>query len=201
MALTQFKNTPFWGRLVLPLWQWDAQEKFRRLQPFLKSEAKILEIGSGLGSVTSHFRQQGLQITPVDIADASLLPGTTPQIYDGGCLPFTDRSFDTVLLLTVLHHIADPIQTIGEAQRVGNTVLIIEDIYTNPVQKYLTYGVDSLMNLEFRDHPHSNHTDAEWQSIFQNLGLELIYTESYAFVGFFRQVIYVLRSPQQPNSN
>jgi SAM-dependent methyltransferase len=193
MGLEILQRYPLLAKLVLPLWRWDARQKFRRLEAFLSPEDTLLEVGSGLGSVTGYFREKGLNVTPLDIQDLSLIPQTKPLIYDGRRIPFDDNIFTGVLLLTVLHHTQEPITILQEAKRLTPRIIIIEDIYTNKWQKYLTYTVDSLVNLEGKEHPHNNHTDAEWREIFRALDLEIIYSYDYPFLGLFRQVVYVLK--------
>lgn len=197
MGLEILQKKRFLANLVLPIWLWDAKQKFNRLSFFLHPEDKILEIGSGLGTVTHHFKQQGLQITPLDLQDLTVIPNIKPIIYDGKKLPFADDTFDRVLILTVLHHTTNPVSVILEAARVGRQIIIIEDIYRNWLQKYLTFFVDSLVNFEFIGHPHSNQTDDQWKHIFQDLNLTISYSTSHQFLIFFRQSVYVLEKPKK----
>ena len=130
----------------------------------------------------------------MDVQDLSLTDQIEPVIYDGKNLPFADKSFDTVLLLTVLHHIPEAETVLKECQRVADKIIIIEDIYKNQVQKYLTYFTDSLFNFEFIGHPHSNKRDSEWRNLFADLNLELKYTEQEQVLLFFTQVLYHLEN-------
>lgn len=193
MGLEILKRQPWLGRLVLPLWLWDAQHKFNRLNSFLPKNAKYLEIGCGLGTVTSYFRQQGLEVTSLDIQNTSLISDVIPIIYQGKQIPFEDNQFDLVLLLTVLHHTENPLHLLEEAKRVGKTIIIIEDIYDNWLQKYLTYTVDSIVNWEFSRHPHNNLRDLAWKQVFTQLNMHLVFTQSYRFLALFKQVIYILQ--------
>ncbi|MGK7947049.1 MAG: class I SAM-dependent methyltransferase [Microcystaceae cyanobacterium] len=192
MGLEIIKKTPLLTRLMLPLWQWDAHQKFKRLEPFLSNQDSILELGCGLGTVTDYFQKQGLKVQPVDIENFSIFPRIKPIVYDGKNIPFKDKSFDIVLLLTVLHHVSDIISVLTEAKRAGQKIIIIEDIYDNKIQQYFTYAVDSIVNFEFQGHPHNNRTDTEWKTIFQSLKLKLVYQYDYSFVYLFKQVIYIL---------
>ena len=74
----------------------------------------------------------------------------------------------------------------------ASRIIIMEDIYSNSLQKYLTFFVDSLVNLEFSDHPHSNKTDEEWRELFRKNGLKLVDAKYHRFLLFFRQVTYYL---------
>lgn len=194
MGLDIIQQSPWLTQLMLPLWNWDARQKFKRLEPWLNHQDFILELGSGLGTVTHHFRQQGCKIVPLDIKNFSLFSQVQPIIYEGQNIPFEDKVFPNILLLTVLHHTVNVVSLLCEAKRVGHKIMIIEDIYQNKFQQYLTYAVDSLVNFEFREHPHNNRTDEEWQKLFEQLNLKLIHTEQYSFLFFFKQVIYILET-------
>ncbi|MGK7955013.1 MAG: class I SAM-dependent methyltransferase [Crocosphaera sp.] len=196
MGLEIIHQYPCLARLMLPLWQWDAHQKFKRLEAWLNHEDFILELGSGLGTVTHYFQQQGFTIVPLDIQNVSLFSEVNPIIYEGQKIPFENHTFSTVLLLTVLHHTVDVVSVLCEAKRVGRKIMIIEDIYDNKIQQYLTYTVDSLVNFEFSEHPHNNQTDEEWKNLFKRLKLKLIYTETYSFLYFFKQVIYILETSE-----
>ena len=55
---------------------------------------------------------------------------------------------------------------------------------------------DSRVNLEFKDHPHSNRNDAGWKKLFQALNLEIIEEKQFKTLLVFRQVIYVLKKSE-----
>jgi alpha-1,6-mannosyltransferase len=164
-----------------------------RIARHLTREDSILDLGSGHGGLCLALRREGFDVTPVDVQNLSFFPEIVPIIYDGENLPFIDGTFDTSMLITMLHHTPDPEAVLREALRVTRKRLVImEDIYSNPVQRELTYFTDSLVNLEFEGHPHTNKTDAEWLKLFDQLGLRLVYREDFRTLVFFRQVIYVV---------
>lgn len=171
-----------------------AEDKYRRINGLLNKEEKILDLGAGKCALSLLLKERGYNVTPVDVQDLSLTDQIEPVIYDGKNLPFADKSFDTVLLLTVLHHIPEAETVLKECQRVADKIIIIEDIYKNQVQKYLTYFTDSLFNFEFIGHPHSNKRDSEWRDLFAELNLELKYTEQEQVLLFFTQVLYHLEN-------
>ena len=192
MSLAAIKNTSFLRQIIFKVWLWDAEFKLKRITKFLSPKDKILDIGTGPGSVCLLLQQTGYHVTPIDVEDQTFSEDVDPQIYDGNKLPYKDNSIDTALILTVLHHTSDPVQVLSEAKRVAKKIIIIEDIYSNPIQKYLTYIVDSIVNLEFRDHPHSNKSDKEWKHTFANLGLNLNEARYDRFLLFFKQATYFL---------
>ncbi len=183
------------GPLKIPLlaaWRWDARQKFGRIKLVLTSGAGILDIGSGYGTVTEVLRDNGFEVTAVDVEDQSVQPELKPLVYDGEALPFPSRSFNFSLLLTVLHHTPEPAKVLAEAARVGEKVLVIEDVYRNKLQQYLTYFTDSLLNFEFRGHPHSNKSRDGWKQCCETLGLEFEVIRSDRFLLFFRQETYLI---------
>lgn len=171
-----------------------AEVKLDRILPLLQNDRQVLDIGSGTGALALLLLAEGKQLTSIDVVDKSAFEEVEPQLYNGRDLPFDDGSFEVVQLITVLHHIPDPDRVLEEALRVGRKLIVMEDIYNNPLQKYLTWFTDSLVNKEFWGHPHTNKTDAEWKATFESMGAELVFEEQYRFLGLFRQVTYVLIS-------
>lgn len=178
--------------LLLAAWRWDARQKFGRIRPVLTAGATVLDIGSGYGTVTSVLRSQGLFVTAVDVEDQSITPDFKPVVYDGIGLPFPSDSFEFSLLLTVLHHTPDPELVLAEAARVGKKVLVIEDVYKSRLQKYLTWFTDSLLNFEFKGHPHTNKSRVGWNETCERLGLSFEVIRSDRFLLFFRQETYLI---------
>ncbi|MBI3884190.1 MAG: class I SAM-dependent methyltransferase [Opitutae bacterium] len=198
MGLRLFqKSGPLKG-LIFRLWLLDARAKERSFLPFLDPADRILDLGSGPGSVCRILRARGFAVTPVDVQDVALDPSSRPQLYDGRRLPFASQSYDVALLLTVLHHTSDPARVLAEAARVARRVIVIEDVYSSPVQRWLTHRVDSLLNLEFRGHPHTNRTDPAWRSHFAARGWRLVHTDSRRIALFFRQQTYILDCVPRP---
>jgi len=182
---------PFKG-LIFRLWLADARAKEQQFLDLLQPGDRVLDLGSGPGSVCHCLRARGFDVTPVDVKDVALAPAQRPQLYDGLHLPFADESFDVALVLTVLHHSRDPVAVLTEACRVARRVVVIEDVYISTPHKYLTWWTDSLVNLEFRGHPHSNRTDEGWRQLFAERGWRVERTQVRRIAGFFRQQTYVL---------
>jgi 2-polyprenyl-3-methyl-5-hydroxy-6-metoxy-1,4-benzoquinol methylase len=169
-----------------------AKIKLRRLLPYLDKKSKILDIGCGNGALALLLKKSGFQIETIDIKNKSAFDEIKPKISDGTNLPYTDKYFETAIMITMLHHTSDPETLINEAKRVAKKLIIIEDIYTNVFQKYLTFAADSINNLEFIGHPHSNKNDTEWKILFKKNNLTIETSEYYQFLIFFKQVTYIL---------
>ncbi|MEM6533991.1 MAG: class I SAM-dependent methyltransferase [Pseudomonadota bacterium] len=187
-------RTPVLGALVFSVWRADARRKLELVSPWLTAGDRILEIGSGPGSVLYEFRRAGFQVDALDVADSSFSAALKPALYDGEVMPFQDGAYDTALLLTVLHHVPDPDMILKEAARVARRVIIIEDVFESTWQRKYTKFADSITNLEVFGHPHSNRSDMAWRDTFSHLGFELLHGEVHRFAGVFRQAVYVIET-------
>jgi SAM-dependent methyltransferase len=171
-----------------------AEVKCLRILPFLNKGQKLLELGSGNGALSVLLQQEGMEVSPLDVKDKSIFQEIDVVIYDGAKLPYSDEEFDVCQLITMLHHTTNAEELIQEAKRVSKKVIVMEDVYENVLQKYLTWISDSIVNWEFYGHPHTNRTDCEWRQIFKQNGLEVEEAKYDRFLLFFKQVTYVLKS-------
>ncbi len=161
----------------------------------------LLDIGSGPGFVGAALREQGWEVTAIDVADGSYADGMRPSIYDGRTIPFPDDSFEEALLCSVLHHASDPLRLLVEARRVARRLIVVEDLYTGEAQRRWTMFVDSLTNLEFRGHPHGNRTDAQWRSLFGRMGLRLLDSSYFPYGLLALGVYHLQRQPADGSSD
>ena len=185
-------KTPLLGSLVFSIWRADARRKLALAKPWISRERRLLEVGSGPGSVLVEFRKAGFQIDAVDVTDTSYSPALAPTLYDGQRMPYANDAYDTALLLTVLHHTSNPDDILMETARVARRIIILEDVYDGPWQRKYTKVADSLTNLEFFGHPHSNRSDAEWRNSFARQNLTLVHGAVHPFAAFFKQALYVV---------
>ena len=165
------------------------------IKEWLGVQSKILDVGTGNGDIASFFQSEGHLITPMDIVNKSKHQNIKPIVYDGKHFPFPNNSFDTVLLLTVLHHTPNPDLIINEARRVAKRIIIMEDIYDNFFEKFISKFGCSLVNFEFGGHPHSNRTDKEWKRVFEKLKLKTLaakYSRQFFSFLYFHHAVYCL---------
>lgn len=186
-------KTPFLGPAAIALWRLDARRKVRWMANSLRPRSRLVEIGSGPGSLLEALRAEGHEAEAVDIEDSAYDDSLRAQIFDGVCLPFGRDSFDAAILATTLHHAADPDRLIAEAARVAPVVIVIEDIYLSEAQRRLTLFADSLTNLQFDGHPHMNRDDGGWRAAFAAAGLSVVRAETKPYAGIFLQALYELR--------
>ncbi|MFN2261697.1 MAG: class I SAM-dependent methyltransferase [Psychroflexus sp.] len=160
---------------------------------FFNSSKTIIDIGTGSGGLANYLKNRNFDVTSVDVVDKTIHKHITPVIYDGLHLPFKDQSFDASMLITVLHHCPDPEQVFSEAVRVSNgKIIILEDVYSNWLMKRLTWFMDSLVNMEFKGHPHSNKSETEWEALFQQHNLKVKKKTKAKVLAIFTQVMYHL---------
>ena len=170
-----------------------ARVKFKLYKHHLLKNSHIIDIGTGSGQFSADLQDKGFNVSAVDIIDKTNTSDVAPVVYDGKKIPFQNESFDISMLITVLHHCPDPEQVFAEAVRVSSKrIFILEDVYNNWVMKRLTWFMDSLMNLEFAGHPHSNKSEAEWEDLFSQYNLKIIHKKKVKILLIFTQVVYVL---------
>lgn len=190
--MKMFWKLPLLGPLVFAAWKIDAKRKLRWMQDWVATPDKMIEIGSGPGSVLDVMRENDFTVDGLDIKDSAYRPDLKAHIYDGRTMPFKAQSYDIALLPTILHHTPNPDHIIRESARIARRLIIIEDVYEGRVMEWLTKRTDSLMNLEFIGHPHSNRTDHQWRSSFAYMGLTLRHASLHRVGGIFKQAVYMV---------
>ena len=188
------RKTPFISWLYRLTIKPRAWIKYVRIKDLLEPGDKILDIGSGNGGVLDLLINEGYNAEGIDVVDHNFYPGNKVQLYDGKNLPYSSKAYDKSLLLTVLHHTVNPECLVKEALRVSGQLIIIEDVYTSPLNKYLLFFVDSLVNFEFIDHPHSNKTNKEWLDFFKSLNVKVQFIRKDRIMGIFNQYTYLLEN-------
>ena len=171
-----------------------AKDLVFRIHPYLNKTERILDLGAGTCHISRELECLGHTVTPVDVTNQSWIKTIQSAEYNGKNLSFPDHHFDTVILITILHHTKNPEEIVAEAARVAKKVIIIEDLVCNPFHKWITSVWDSLLNLEFFNHPHSNKTDREWRALFAKHTLHLCdVQQKWSFI-FMWQVTYYLEA-------
>jgi SAM-dependent methyltransferase len=160
-------------------------------EAFLPKQGRLLDIGAGTGHVATLLQTPERSVIGCDIINLLMLP--LPYVLaDGGQLPFLCGSFDTALLVTVLHHVPKSLHDrfLSEAARIlrpGGTLIVMEDTFHGVVERDVTIFSDSVMNGEFAGHPHANRTLAEWVAIMTEAGFDVQrQVEHVAWYGVFR---------------
>jgi len=150
-----------------------AQGITGRFERFIGDRERVIDIGCGPGHVARILREaKDLEIELVDVRPYSAAAGMKATLADGRRLPYRDGAFETSLLILVLHHCRDPLGMLSEAIRVSRgKMVVIEDVYDNAFEKYITFIGDAVLNKEFFRHPHSNKNLEGWLATFKSSNL------------------------------
>lgn len=180
-----------WVEVFTQKW---VNNKLKDTTPLLHLHEKVVDIGAGNCYVAHYLQQKNIAITALDVADLSVVPSIRPVVYDGSTMPFTDKQFDTALLLTVLHHTTNPIDVLKETQRIAKRIVIIEDTYSNIIQQYMTYAMDTIVNWGHSQMTYQNKSTPEWLAVFETLGMKVESVKNRRVLLFFTQTHFVLKS-------
>ena len=166
---------------------------------FVPKGDSVLDIGAGGGWIGKQLENScGARVTLLDVADMNRT-NLPLQVYDGKRMPFVDSSFDTSLLLFVLHHCQDPLAVLSEAVRVSKKRLVVfEDTFRNPFEKFLCGLNDWISNSPFflanplkMNMPFHYRRVTEWEDIFKKFSLKVMFKkETKHFIT--RHVLFIL---------
>ena len=146
-----------------------------QIKPYVAGKS-VLDLGSGDGQVGFRLSSEGYAVTLCDVMDFNTAPMPLVK-FDGKTLPFESKSFDTTLLLTVLHHAKNPLQVLHEAMRVTKErIIVIESICFNSEHRRLNMLLDWFYNrVVHADVPCPFNFQAPWgwENTFAKNGLRL----------------------------
>lgn len=178
-----------------------AQAKIGAFRDFVKQGDNVLDIGAGGGWIGRSLKEMtGANVILLDVADFNRtdLPLV---LYDGTAIPFPDGSFDTTLLLYVLHHCEDPIRVLKEAIRVSKErIIVLEDTFTTRFDRAFVCLHDFTGNLPgilFRgpkeqiNMPLHFKSVKAWEETFRNLDCRVVQVRKVQTFPI-QQVLFVL---------
>lgn len=158
---------------------------------------KTLDFGAGRCLIAKKLKEQFnaniecLDVDDLNETDMKLI------VYDGKKIPFKNNTFDTVLIVYVLHHCPDPEESLKEIRRVckkNGRVIVFEDFGFTVFVKAMDilvnklHGVKTPLHFKKRD---------EWMKIFSKLDMELERMENKVekqiFYPFVEHSMFVLR--------
>jgi len=151
-----------------------ARRMTLQLLSFIPYGSSVLDIGTGTGDMARELaRKKGAQCLYLDRRMLFFHAPPRPLILcDAQALALRKNTFDTVLLITMLHHCKDPKKVLLEAKRVcRERILVIEDIFSSRWELTFTIFKDIILNLELFGHPRQFHSTGEWEKTFSDLGL------------------------------
>lgn len=113
----------------------DIEEIVSWLKPFLGKDRRILDVGGGTGALARHLHKAaGAQVTVLDPTPEMLryIPADGPihgVVGAAEAMPFTDDSFDALIVTDAFHHFRDQPGAVAEFRRVvrpGGGVVVVE---------------------------------------------------------------------------
>jgi SAM-dependent methyltransferase len=153
-----------------------ARVLIRHLGELIPRNSKILDVGCGDGLIDEMILAHRPDVT-IDGIDVFLRPQLRIPVikFDGERIPYSDNTFDVVLLLDVLHHTIDPLVLLKEAQRVSQEHIIIKDHNCDGFAATLCLRVmDWVGNAPHRVAlPYNYWSQRRWRWAFGKLGLDV----------------------------
>jgi SAM-dependent methyltransferase len=179
----------------------------------LDPSRNLADIGTGLGFVAKRIAEHNVPLVTTDIKDFRNDIAKDLDFYhctQNEPLPFPDKSYDTSLLIAVLHHSEDPLNLFKEVDRITkDRLVIIESIYDltnddlpknrlpeckeyydafeklNPEQRYM-YGTffDWVLNAPFKPGvsvPYNFNTRKGWKNLFKEYDFNVVEERVLAF--------------------
>ena len=176
----------------------------RRILPHVRPSWDVLDLGSGTGRLVRWLSSRvDIRPTLADVVEFGNRVGGFPYVRLESPLqtPFEDRSFDAVLMLFVLHHVArwdEQEALVREAVRITrDRLIVIEDTPLSGMDRTFNTGWDWALNLRHGvPRPFSFRTVEGWRHVFRRLGLAERAVETYRPVwptlGTYRHTLFVL---------
>jgi len=158
-----------------------------RVGRWLEPGQTVLDVGSGTGRISRWLRDRiGVRPTLTDVVPYRNRDRSLPFIEqaDPFTVPVGDGSFDVVLLLFVLHHVAGPQEQgrlLDEAVRAARTRLIVlEDTPRTGLDRAFNKGWDWVLNLRHGvPTPFSYREVDGWTRAFKERDLSIVAVETY----------------------
>ncbi len=94
--------------------------KYRMVSGY-RTRGKLLDIGCGTGYLLHHFQSEGWEVTGIEPGKQArdfAIENLGVKVLDEGAIPdLSDTGFDVVSMWHVLEHVHDPLQRMGEVNR------------------------------------------------------------------------------------
>ena len=146
------------------------------LAELIPAHAQILDVGCGDGLLAYLIQQRrpDIALNGVDVL-VRRCTHIPVRWFDGKQIPFGDGSFDTVLIVDVLHHADDPALLLREAVRVARRGLVIKDhiltgLLAGPILRMMDRRGNEREGVAL---PFNYWTRQQWLEAFAGLDLQI----------------------------
>ena len=144
-----------------------------------RTHRSVLDIGGGTGIMAQAVKElfPVERVVSIDIEDRFLDHlSIETRTYDGASLPFSNNSFDCLLMLNVLHHVPreSRVSLLKECGRVANTIYIKDHLPKVPLDHARLAMLDLLGNVPFGGMVQAHYIErAEWQALAEQAGFKI----------------------------
>lgn len=186
ISVNDLEKETFKKSLLIKFLEIKSKDIFSRIENYIIG-TKLLDIGTGIGGIAAFLSIKGFTVESVDVDNSSYFIEFPTTIYNGTNLPYQDNSFDTALLINVLHHCGDSrLQVLREAIRTSKRVIFIEDTYRNRLEWLIVSIDDMIGNGEYYFHKYS--TPEEWREIIKKENCKIVVEKSFS--SFIYHILY-----------
>lgn len=146
----------------------------------IKPGERLLDVGCGIGYLSSLARSHGAEIVGIDMSHQALRHAREQvegrfAVAGAGGLPFATGSFDKVIFADVIEHVPDDHQALAEIVRVakqGARIVIstpaLEGVFTETWLKTYLHGEDD----EFQKNYREGYTTESLQELMRDCSIE-----------------------------
>lgn len=141
----------------------------------IPEQASVLDVGCGDGSLAKKILglRKDITITGLEVLKQEQAK-IDIKIFDGRIIPFTDKFFDCVLLIDVLHHTSNSEALLIEAGRVCKRNIIIKDhVAENKIACFVLKLMDWVGNRSYRVYlPYKYRSKRDWRGLWKSTSLK-----------------------------
>lgn len=171
-AIDQLHNKYVHSRRVVKL--------SKHLAALIPMKSSLLDVGCGDGLIASLItkEREDIKVNGVDVLIREKNYFSIDK-FDGEHLPYSDKSFDIVMFVDVLHHTKDANILLSEATRVARKYIILKDHTRNTFWSGLTLRfMDYVGNAKYGVNlPYNYWSKQQWDEALDKLNLKIDYWE------------------------
>ncbi len=137
-------------KIMMPIYELAAHQRANEIAQFVEPKTRILDLGTGHGALAHVLKKKlSADVVGIDVRDGRKWD-IDFLVFDGENLPFGDKSFDSTVIVFVLHHASNFRKLLHEAARVTRGAIVIyEDTPANAFERKLCAAHGASFNKTF----------------------------------------------------